>query len=101
MTNWPAPSHDTLKAKVARLRSPGYSACLRCGMPWRFVEGHQTPYGNGSTCFPLCTTCWTLLAHPEARIGYYETLIALWSQEGTPKDAEARHAIHEAVAAGL
>lgn len=73
----PAPTHDTVQAKAARLVSPGYSWCGRCGLPWRFVEGHTTWYKRfpeergRSGCFPLCESCWTILGTAEARLPYY------------------------------
>lgn len=95
----PLPTHDSLRARAARLTCPGYSHCLRCGMPWPYVKRHDTPYGDGRACFPLCEDCWTLLGHPEARIEYYATLLDIWEQD-SPVDPEVRQSIGRAVAAG-
>jgi hypothetical protein len=96
MSDWPPPTHDGARARLARALAPGFSYCLRCGMPWNRVRGHDTPYGGGRGCFPLCEDCWTLLAHPEARIEYYGALLDLWGDV----DPEVRAAVGRAVAAG-
>lgn len=100
MTTWPAPTHDTVKAKTARAVSPGFSYCLRCGLPWRFVDGHTTEYTEHQACFPLCEGCWTILGCAEARIPYYAALLDVWEQD-KPVESETRRAIGLAVAAGL
>lgn len=91
------PTHDSLHAKAARLLSPGFSYCGRCGMPWARVEGHVTHYNNSSGCFPLCEGCWLVLGHPEARIEYYATLIRYWESQHEVSD-ETKRAIQRAVA---
>lgn len=95
---WTAPTHDTLRARMARVASPDYSYCGRCGMPWSRVEGHVTNYGEGRGCFPLCEGCWDLLGCPEARIEYYANLIRNWENLGPPVEPETRRAIQRAVA---
>jgi hypothetical protein len=72
---FPPPTHDTVCAKVARIAAPGFGFCGRCGLPWRFVEGHSTTYQQGRACFPLCESCWELLATAEARMPYYRSLV--------------------------
>lgn len=57
-------------ANIAREFAPGYSHCYRCGMPWKFTEGHATPYKTshgGTACLPLCEHCWGDLT-PEERL---------------------------------
>jgi hypothetical protein len=99
VNRFPAPTHDSLKAKAARLLAPGYSYCRRCGMPWNRVKGHDTPYLKGRACFPLCEGCWETLGHPEARIEYYAALLDAWDQD-RPVEPEVRAAIGRAVANG-
>lgn len=94
----PTPTHDSTRARIARACAPGYSYCMRCGMPWNRVDGHTTRYTETSGCFPLCEGCWTLLGHPEARIEYYAALIDEWERCDYPIDAEKRAAIGRAVA---
>lgn len=69
----------------SRILAPGYSWCYRCRTPWKFVKGHDTAYEWGEIngyrypfrgCFPLCEKCWSDLGTPEARLPYYEVLIA-------------------------
>lgn len=96
--SWSLPTHDSVSAKFARFRSPGYSWCLRCGMPWTKVEGHITNYGSdGRGCFPLCEGCWTSLETPDARIEYYLTLIDEWNRLHSVEDG-VRENIELAVA---
>jgi len=98
------PTHDSPKAKWARRVSPGYSFCLRCGMPWNRVKNHTTWYSgdvdkpDSHGCFPLCEDCWLLLGSGEARIEYYATLIDEWAAMGHPVTEDARTAIGRAVA---
>lgn len=96
---WPTPTHDSLVAKLCRLGSPGYSHCLRCGMPWNTVEHHSTWYAKSSACFPLCESCWQLLGSPEARVEYYKTLIDYWARDLPVSEQTARD-IQKAVANG-
>lgn len=99
LPEWPPPTHDSLKAKAARALAGGQSYCGRCGMPWGSVEAHTTWYRENHGCFPLCEGCWTLLGHPEARIEYYATMLAVWEQD-RPVKPETRQAIGRAVAEG-
>jgi hypothetical protein len=99
-----APTDDSLKARIARAAAPGFSYCLRCGMPWNRVKNHTTWYAGSpdrpasSGCFPLCEDCWLLLGSPEARIEYYGALIDEWEALGAPVEPEVRAAIGRAVA---
>lgn len=74
----------------ARLIFPFYSACLRCGMPWRVTKHHSTNVTERSGMFPLCETCWKDLI-PKERIPYYRKLYESWIRtapsslpDGTP-----------------
>lgn len=69
----------------SQLLAPGYSFCRRCKTPWRFVKWHDTSYGRGHGCLPLCQMCWSELT-PEQRLPYYLELIASW-HERYPHDA--------------
>lgn len=80
--DWPPPTHDSLKAKAARLLYPDYSYCLRCGQPWQTVTPHSTNYATQFACFPLCETCWTELGTPNKRLPYYRTLADQWAKQG-------------------
>ena len=91
------PTHDTLKSRAGRAVSPGWGYCLRCGLPWRFVEGHTTWYTETSGCFPLCAGCWQMLGSPEARIEYYAEMIRGWEKQHPVSD-DTRRAIQRAVA---
>lgn len=66
-------------AAIARLFAPGYSWCHRCGMPWKFTEGHTTWYTPGIGCFPLCEKCWRQLT-PSERVPHYVALYDEWSE---------------------
>lgn len=81
-TTWATYPADTLLAKIARTTAPGYSACLRCGMPWRYVEPHTTRYSRSQGCFPLCADCWTLLGSAENRLPFYRQLVLdIWCED--------------------
>lgn len=102
------PTHDSRKAILSRLRSPGYGWCGRCGMPWSKVKGHDTSYGRycrdkesqGKGCFPLCEGCWQELGSPEARIEYYKRLVDRWIEDGCKVTEDEMQAIKRAVANG-
>lgn len=104
----PKPTHDTPAAEFARLRSPGFSCCMRCGFPWNKVKSHTTWYKirdverevAGKGCFPLCEGCWELLGAPEARIEYYQMLLDEWEKIGVPVSEEEKILIGKAVANG-
>lgn len=64
-----------------RLLAPGYSACHRCNMPWRFVKEHITNYSEERGMFPLCENCWKSLT-PKERLPYYRQLYNEWNQPG-------------------
>ena len=66
---------------VERLLAPGYSTCLRCDRPWKFVEPHATDYSESHGMFPLCEKCWTQLGTPEARLPYYRELWYRWESQ--------------------
>jgi hypothetical protein len=75
--------------------APGYSHCGRCLMPWKFADGHDTPYSPTAGCFPLCEDCWEDLETPEARMPYYRRLILeVW------EEPELWPAVEESVRAG-
>jgi hypothetical protein len=71
------------RAAIERFFAPGYSTCFRCRRPWKFVEPHITDYTPGQGCFPLCESCWTALATPEARLPFYRRLHAIWGRSRT------------------
>lgn len=83
---------------IGRLFAPGYSSCLRCKTPWRFVREHITQYTPSSGCFPLCEKCWAEMT-PEQRRTYYVELIAMW-ETTEPVEGAKRAAILAAVAEG-
>src|SRR4051794_25908270 len=87
-------------ANLARGVALGYSSCYRCGMPWKFTEGHATFHSGGHACFPLCESCWAELT-PDERLPFYERLIDDWNGKyGCPVEPETAQAIREAVMAG-
>lgn len=103
-----------IRGKTAQATAPSYSFCHRCEMPWKFIEGHTTPYGkeitrmiksgesinmNWGGCFPLCKRCWKELRTPEKRLQYYRELWIEWQQWGN-KDAEEWEHIKISVLAG-
>lgn len=61
----------------ARLISPMYSACGRCGMPWSVTKNHVTSITEIRGIFPLCENCWTYLT-PQDRLPYYRKLYESW-----------------------
>lgn len=88
----------------SRVLAPGYGWCGRCKTPWRFVQGHPTPYESRpidlqapdgtilpdaalfeKSCFPLCQKCWVDLGDPWERLPfYYDLWQDLW---GAPEDS--------------
>jgi hypothetical protein len=80
----------------SRALAPGYSWCLRCETPWRFVTPHYTQYDPSRGCFPLCEKCWTELETPEARLLYYLRMV----QDRPPPKVEMWQKIKKAVLAG-
>ncbi len=74
----------------ARLISPRYSACGRCGTPWRVTKHHSTNVNEMGGMFPLCESCWKGLT-PQDRLPYYRKLYDSWFKnmletlpDGTP-----------------
>ncbi|MHC4397863.1 MAG: hypothetical protein ACYS1A_19635 [Planctomycetota bacterium] len=63
--------------KISRLLSPEYGYCERCGITWRFAEGHTTQYTDREGCFPLCEKCWSELT-PRERLFYYKKWFDQW-----------------------
>lgn len=89
--------------RMAQLFAPGYSWCLQCKTPWRFVKGHTTKYTQSNGCFPLCEKCWAELT-PEQRLPFYRALIIEWARQDCCNGEEfdkTWHDIREAVLAGL
>lgn len=41
-----------------QILAPGYSHCVRCRTPWRFVEPRVVWYSSSSGQFALCVKCW-------------------------------------------
>ena len=52
----------------------GYGDCGRCHRTWNICDGHDTDYGDGWGCFPLCKECWSELTIEE-RLPYYYDLV--------------------------
>jgi hypothetical protein len=50
-----------------------YSECNRCGIQWRYVNGHGVAYSKGRGLFALCEHCWNE-CNKEQRIFYYSEL---------------------------
>lgn len=68
----------------ARLLFPLYSACGRCGMPWRVTKHHSTNLlTKGGGLFPLCEHCWSDLTIEE-RLPYYRKLYESWLKTAPP-----------------
>lgn len=74
----------------ARLIFPMWSACIRCGMPWRVTKHHSTDVTDGRGMFALCEICWNDLI-PQERLPYYRKLYESWLKnmpktlpDGTP-----------------
>jgi hypothetical protein len=87
-----------VKGTVLSLIAPNYSRCYRCGMPWKFTQGHSTPYNNDSGCFPLCEKCWGELT-PQERLPYYKQLWIDWQKWGE-QDIAKWNEIEKAVLEG-
>lgn len=61
-----------LRRRVAGIvPSIGYGRCYVCNLPWYIVTGHDIYYANGSSCFPVCESCWQQMSHREALTHYY------------------------------
>ena len=81
--------------------------CYRCRVTWKWVDGHNTNYSNGSGCFPLCEECWSELT-PKDRLPFYDALVNEWIRQdlqyghkvGREKYEQDRKLIHAAVLAG-
>lgn len=76
----------------ARLISPMYSWCGRCGMPWRVTKHHVTSVTEIRGIFPLCEHCWNVLT-PQDRLPYYRRLYESWLKtmpETLPDGSPAR-----------
>lgn len=67
----------------ARLISPRYGACLRCGMSWRVTKHHSTNVTERSGMFSLCESCWKDLT-PQDRLPYYRKLYESWLLRTAP-----------------
>ncbi len=67
-----------LASFIARATAPGYSHCQKCGMPWKYVEGHSTIYESGSGTFSLCEKCWDVCGTPEKRLPYYKEMMEMY-----------------------
>lgn len=87
-TDTPASPARLAWATIARLASPAYSVCGRCGAPWNVVEAHTTTIpGTHHGMFPLCEHCWAPLT-PKQRLPYYKELLRLWRTEDPPMEHE-------------
>lgn len=86
-------------ARVVKLSAPGFGWCLRCEMPWKFIEHHSTPYTYNRACFALCEMCWNDLTIEE-RLPYYEQLLKMWHVQ-SPVEGGQAEAIIGAVVRGL
>jgi len=69
---------------ISRILSPGFGWCRRCGISWKFVDGHSTMYTESSGCFPLCKRCWVELDTAVNRFPYYKELYKDWEKYGDP-----------------
>lgn len=76
-----------------------YGTCGRCGESWKTAKPHSTQFDQFRGCFPLCQPCWSDLATPDARLPFYESLVAMWRTMGPIPDAD-HAAIVAAVMAG-
>lgn len=50
-------------AVFLRLTAPQYSNCARCGLPWKYVDGHTVWYDfrerdRQTGIFAICEDCW-------------------------------------------
>jgi len=50
-----------IRAWFLRLIAPGYSCCLHCGTPWKFVDHRPVQINPGRAFFFACVDCWPLL----------------------------------------
>lgn len=65
----------------ARLIFPRYSACGRCGMPWKVTKHHATRVNEWGGLFALCEKCWKDLT-PQGRMPHYRKLYESWLKTG-------------------
>lgn len=97
----PKPTRDSLRARLARLISPGWSWCDRCGMPWNLAKEHSIPSAPGRGAFPCCKKCWPIMTKSERR-GAVNRLIDSWQQDSPNMDfSEDRAALLQSVEDGL
>ncbi len=89
----------TIKPLRNAVIAPGYGACGKCVMPWKFTNQHFTSYGSPVNTdfdpnvsvegdmilfaqvqygmFVLCERCWTKLT-PAERLPYYRESYDKW-----------------------
>ena len=92
-----------LRAEFAQALTPEYGTCLCCRMPWGGplgVKHHFTDFGETTSCFALCESCWTKLGTPERRMPYYRDLVRYWDSNGNPESPEIVAEIYQAVRDG-
>ena len=62
---------------LSRIVSPAYSYCKRCGISWKFVDGHTTIVNGTMGCFALCISCFDELT-PQERLPFYREVFDNW-----------------------
>ena len=50
-----------------------YGSCGRCGIQWRYANGHTVQYSERRGLFAICEYCWDECSQNE-RIFYYQKL---------------------------
>lgn len=81
-----APQADPRSGIMSWHLAPGFGHCGRCRTAWKFINGHTTPYVDGSGgCFPLCELCWSEMT-PQERLPFYYVLFRQWEWDAKGRE---------------
>ncbi len=73
----------------------GYSGCIHCKMPWRYVAAKKIMYSSSQSMSPLCIRCFEGL--PIEKIDYYiKKLVRSWDLKKEETDGVIASARKEA-----
>ena len=45
--------------------APGFSRCAKCGLPWKYADGHDVNYTDSRSFFVMCRYCWERATNEE------------------------------------
>ena len=68
------------RIKIAVGGMLGYSGCIHCKMPWRYVAAKKVMYSSSEGMSPLCIRCFEDL--PIEKIDYYiKKVVRSWGRD--------------------